>query len=78
MGNKNGQPVLRDEDVKEFIISSGLTEQEVKKKFEIFIKGLLLSFLTFMYFNLHNADFSFLKIDMKKSYICALQRYLKR
>jgi Ca2+-binding EF-hand superfamily protein len=38
MGNKNGQPILRDEDIKEFVISSGLTEQEVKKKFEIFIK----------------------------------------
>merc|ERR1712129_548337 len=36
MGNKNGVPVLRDEDVAALVKSSGMEEAQVKESFEAF------------------------------------------
>jgi len=38
MGNKNGVPVLREEDIRTFCESSGLSEDQVRQKFEVFMK----------------------------------------
>jgi len=37
MGNKNGQPVLRDQDVADFVKSSGLNEVQVREAFKSFM-----------------------------------------
>merc|ERR1739838_1038026 len=37
MGNKNGTPVLREEDVAELTKSSGLTEEQVRQSFDSFV-----------------------------------------
>ena len=38
MGNKNGVPVLRDEDIQFLKESSGMDENQIKQDFEKFIK----------------------------------------
>nr|AGT28474.1 neuronal calcium sensor 2 [Pseudodiaptomus annandalei] len=37
MGSKNGKPVLRDEDVKALVQSSGLDEEQVREHFNAFV-----------------------------------------
>ena len=38
MGAKNGKPVLRDEDIKTMMTTSGLTEKQVRDTFESFLR----------------------------------------
>ena len=38
MGAKNGKPVLRDEDIRTMMKTSGLTEQQVKDTFQTFLE----------------------------------------
>ena len=37
MGSSNGKPVLRDEDIETIMKTSGMTEQQIRKDFEIFV-----------------------------------------
>ena len=37
MGNKNGKPFLRDEDVKRLSSTSGMSEDEAKEAFNNFV-----------------------------------------
>ena len=38
MGNRDGRPVLREEDCLAFCASSGLSKEEIEEKFQIFLK----------------------------------------
>ena len=38
MGSSNGKPVLRDEDVDTIMKTSGMSEQQIRQDFEVFIK----------------------------------------
>ena len=37
MGSSNGKPVLRDEDINTIMQTSGMTEQQIRKDFDIFV-----------------------------------------
>ena len=37
MGSNNGKPVLRDEDVSAIMKTSGLSEEEIRRDFDIFV-----------------------------------------
>ena len=38
MGSSNGKPVLRDDDVDAIMKTSGMSEDQVRRDFEIFVK----------------------------------------
>ena len=38
MGSNNGKPVLRDADVSAIMKTSGMSEDQVRQDFEIFVK----------------------------------------
>ena len=38
MGSSNGKPVLRDEDVDTIMKTSGMSEEQVRQDFDIFVK----------------------------------------
>ena len=37
MGSSNGKPVLRDDDVEAIMKTSGMSEQQVRRDFDIFV-----------------------------------------
>ena len=45
MGSSNGKPVLREEDLDTISNTSGLSEQQIRDDFDIFVKARLLYFL---------------------------------
>ena len=41
MGSRNGKPVLREEDLDTIASTSGLSEQQIRDDFDIFVKARL-------------------------------------
>ena len=41
MGSRNGKPVLREEDLQTITSTSGLSEQQIREDFDIFVKARL-------------------------------------
>ena len=41
MGSRNGKPVLREEDLHTISATSGLSDQQIREDFDIFVKARL-------------------------------------